>query len=99
TEPNLARGWDISKDLLTYTFHLQRGVTFHDGSPLTADDVKYCTDRLAQTLGGGAFSAVLAGTQVVDRFTFRMRLKQPYAALLSDLSGENGAIFPKKLHL
>ena len=99
TEPNLARGWDISKDLLTYTFHLQSGVTFHDGSPLTADDVKYCIDRLAQTLGGGNFAAVLTGTSVVNPRTFRMHLKAPYAALLSDLSSENGAIYPKKLHL
>jgi peptide/nickel transport system substrate-binding protein len=99
TEANLARGWDISKDLLTYTFHLQPGVKFHDGSPLTADDVKYCIDRLAQTLGGGNFSAALSGTQVLDPLTFRMHLSQPYAPLLSDLSSENGAIYPKKLHL
>jgi peptide/nickel transport system substrate-binding protein len=99
TEANLARGWDISKDLLTYTFHLQPGVKFHDGSPLTADDVKYCIDRLAQILGGGNFSAALKGTQVVDPLTFRLQLTQPYAALLSDLSSENAAIFPKKLHL
>ena len=41
-EPNLAQSWDISPDGTTYTFHLRTGVTFHDGSPLTAADVACC---------------------------------------------------------
>jgi peptide/nickel transport system substrate-binding protein len=39
--PDLAESWDISDDNLTYTFHLRDGLTFSDGSPLTADDVKF----------------------------------------------------------
>ena len=38
-EPGLAERWDVTTDGLTYTFHLRRGVTFHDGSPFTARDV------------------------------------------------------------
>src|SRR4051812_8259105 len=38
-EPSLAERWDVSPDGITYTFHLRRGVTFHDGSPLTARTV------------------------------------------------------------
>src|SRR5947209_6302197 len=44
-EPSLARSWDISPDGKTYTFHLNHGVTFHDGSELTAHDVKFCVER------------------------------------------------------
>jgi peptide/nickel transport system substrate-binding protein len=44
-QPDLAKSWDISADGLTYTFHLHDGVKFHDGTPFTADDVKYTLDR------------------------------------------------------
>ena len=43
--PGLAQKWDISKDGLTYTFHLRPNVKFHDGTPLTAEAVKFCFDR------------------------------------------------------
>src|SRR4029079_6350300 len=39
--PALAESWNVSGDQRTWTFHLRRGVTFHDGSPFTADDVVY----------------------------------------------------------
>lgn len=39
--PDLAESWDISKDNLTYTFHLRKGLKFSDGSPLTANDVAF----------------------------------------------------------
>ena len=43
--PGLAVSWDISKDGLAYTFRLRPNVQFHDGTPLTADAVKFCFDR------------------------------------------------------
>ena len=43
--PGLAQSWDISKDGLTYTFRLRPNVKFHDGTPLTAEAVKFCFDR------------------------------------------------------
>ena len=45
-EPSLAESWDISEDGTVYTFHIRQGVTFHDGSPLTADDVAFTYTRL-----------------------------------------------------
>src|SRR6186997_2977598 len=44
-EPGLAERWDISPDGLTYTFHLRRGVTFHDGSPFSAHSVQASWQR------------------------------------------------------
>lgn len=46
--PNLADHWDISEDGMTYTFHLKRGVKFHSGREMTANDVKYSWDRAAR---------------------------------------------------
>ena len=43
--PALARSWDVSGDGLVYTFHLAEGVTFHDGSAMTAEDVVFSLDR------------------------------------------------------
>ena len=44
--PALAESWDVSPDQLTWTFHLRPGVTFHDGSPFTADDVVFTYRRI-----------------------------------------------------
>ena len=45
-QPNLATEWAVTKDALTYTFKLKRGVTWHDGQPFTAADVVYTADVL-----------------------------------------------------
>jgi len=45
-EPKLAESWTVSPDGLMYTFNLRRGVKFHDGTELTAEDVKYSLDRM-----------------------------------------------------
>src|SRR3989441_5316395 len=43
--PGLARSWEISKDGLTYTFHLRPDVKFHDGTPLTAEALRFAFER------------------------------------------------------
>ena len=44
--PRLAERWDYDPDTLTYTFHLARNVTWHDGQPFTADDVKFTYEAI-----------------------------------------------------
>ena len=58
--PALAESWDVSPDQLSWTFHLRSGVTFHDGSPFTADDVVYSYRRIIdeQLTNVDKFSAV-----------------------------------------
>ena len=79
----------ISEDGLTYTFPIREGVTFHDGSPLTADDVLYSWDRVITTSLPGSSAELLseniADMQVVDEFTFEVTLAERNAAFLNSV--------------
>ena len=77
----------ISEDGLTFTFPIREGVVFHDGTELTAEDVKYSWDR-AMTMdlpdgNAGLLSDIVAETTVVDDLTFEVTLQQPSAAFLN----------------
>jgi peptide/nickel transport system substrate-binding protein len=86
--PRLAESWQIP-DPLTYVFHLRRDVRFHDGHPLTSADVKWTLDSL---LTGKVRSAktsayrYVATIEAPDAQTLVLHLKEPYAALLWNLS-------------
>jgi peptide/nickel transport system substrate-binding protein len=75
--PSLAESWKASPDGLTYTFSLRRGVKFHNGDPLTAEDVKFSFGRYRGT-ASKLFKERVAGVDVVDPQTVRFRLKQPW---------------------
>lgn len=80
--PDLAHSWDISKDGTTYTFMLRKGVLFHDGAELTADDVKATFDRIAKPPQGISiprsilFKAV-SGITAPDKYTVQFKLGEP----------------------
>jgi ABC-type transport system substrate-binding protein len=57
--PGLAEKWDISKDGTVYTFHLRKGVKFQNGREMTADDVKYTFNRLANPNTGTSYTSLL----------------------------------------
>lgn len=85
--PWLAEGHEVSEDGMTWTFTLKEGVTFQDGSPLTADDVVYSFTRLL-TMGqgpSGAFLPVLdvEGIEKIDDLTVQFTLKSAYAPFLA----------------
>ncbi|TMQ28527.1 MAG: ABC transporter substrate-binding protein [Candidatus Rokuibacteriota bacterium] len=75
--PGLAESWSASKDGLTYEFVLRKGVRFHNGDPLSAEDVKFSFERYK---GGGAttLKARVAAVEIVDLQRVRFRLKQPW---------------------
>jgi peptide/nickel transport system substrate-binding protein len=86
--PHLAERWDASKDGLTWTFYLRKGVKFHDGSELTADDVALSMDRLT-TIGEGygyLFAGRVESSEVVDRYTVRFHMSAPYGPFLITLA-------------
>ncbi|WP_019629795.1 ABC transporter substrate-binding protein [Actinomadura atramentaria] len=84
--PWLATSFEVNKAATEFTFHLRPGVTFSDGSPLTAQVVKDNFDAVPK-LGARAvlstqYLAGYAGTDVVDEHTARVRFKQPNAQFL-----------------
>jgi peptide/nickel transport system substrate-binding protein len=80
--PSLATSWTVSRDGLTVDFVLRKGVKFHNGDPLTAEDVKFSFERYK---GGGSstLKARVAGVDVVDPQRVRFRLKQPWPDFLT----------------
>jgi peptide/nickel transport system substrate-binding protein len=95
-QPALAERWEIPHPL-TYVFHLRRDVRFHDGSPLTARDVKYTFDSIAD---GTVITAKASTFKLVDKVeapddhTLIFRLKEPYATLLWNVSDGAVGIVP-----
>ncbi|MGZ4621273.1 MAG: ABC transporter substrate-binding protein [Blastococcus sp.] len=95
-EPYLATGYDISADKLTYTIHLRKGVTFSDGKPLTAADVKFSIDEDTKTGtdGWGYINAAIDTVTATDDNTVTIKLKYAWAPLLADLSLFSNGIIP-----
>jgi len=78
-EPSLATGYTVSSDGLTYTFTLQQGVTFQDGTPFNADAVKFSFDRMIKIGKGFAWAFwMLKEVNVVDEFTVNFVLTQQF---------------------
>jgi peptide/nickel transport system substrate-binding protein len=80
--PDLAHKWDIAPDGKKYTFHLRKGVKFHDGAPFTAEDVKATFDRIARPPKGVVIPrtplfATVGDIVVVDPHTIEFRMTQP----------------------
>jgi peptide/nickel transport system substrate-binding protein len=80
--PSLAESWTISPDNRTYEFVLRKGVKFHNGEPLTADDVKFSMERY-RGAGSNVFKERMAGVDVVDQHRVRFRFKQPWPDFLT----------------
>ncbi len=93
--PGLAESWDISEDGLTYTFKLREGVTFHDGSTMDADDVKFSLDRINAEDSANAQKKLYAGiteVSVVDPQTVAITLDKPNGMMLFNLAWGDAVI-------
>ena len=88
--PGLASDWQVSRDGIVYTFHLRQDVAFHDGSPFTAESVARNIERIFHPESGSSLARELFGPlqqfEILDEYTIRLRLFEPYAALLDGLA-------------
>jgi peptide/nickel transport system substrate-binding protein len=80
--PSLAESWKAAPDGLSYTFSLRKGVKFHNGEPVTAQDVKFSFERY-RGVASRTFKERVVGVEVVDPQTARFRLKQPWPDFLT----------------
>jgi len=111
-EPSLAESWEESPDGRTYTFHLREGVTFSNGSPLTAQDVAYtfhrllthpdsCNQDIAEIILGATRlesgeTDKLEGFEILSDMDFAITLEEPFEAFLACLSMPGASILDKE---
>ncbi|MBB3992443.1 peptide/nickel transport system substrate-binding protein [Sulfitobacter undariae] len=93
--PGLAKSWEISDDGLTYTFTLNEGVTFHDGTTMDAEDVKFSLDRIGAENSANAQKALysaIAEVNVIDSTTVEVKLSEANGNMLFNLAWGDAVI-------
>ena len=99
--PELATEWTVSKDGLTWTFRLRRGVQFHDGTPFDAAAMKASLDRILdpkEALPNRRYLEAIDRVEAPDPQTVRIVLKEPFGAFLQHLAYDQGfAVSPAAL--
>jgi peptide/nickel transport system substrate-binding protein len=96
--PSLAESWRESADGRTYEFKLRRGLTFHNGDPVTAEDVKFSFERY-KGAGAKEFQARVQQVEVVDPLIVRFHLKEPWPDFMTfygTTATAAGIVVPKK---
>src|SRR5439155_10125075 len=95
--PALAQSWSASKDGLTYDFVIRKGAKFHNGEPVTAEDVKFSYERYRGT-SHELMQQQVAAIETPDPGHVRFKLKMAWPDFLSFYSSATGAgwIVPKK---
>jgi peptide/nickel transport system substrate-binding protein len=95
--PSLAESWEMSSDGTVYTFAIKQGVMFHDGSPMTIDDVIFSLQRVFDPKGSGysfLFGSV-DGVKAVGDASVEITLKEPFTPLLDNLNVFPASIVPR----
>jgi ABC-type transport system substrate-binding protein len=88
--PDLAKSWEVLDDGRTYVFHLEEGVKFHDGTDFDAQAAKWNIDRIIDPEVKSwiqPYYEEVEQVEVLDKYTLRIRMKEPSAALPIALGG------------
>ena len=95
----LAQDYKFTRDGKTYTFLLKKGVTFHDGKPFDAEDVKFTLERLMDPKTGTAhpeYYKDIESVQKMDKYTVRIKLKNANSMFLFNLARPDSVIVKKE---
>jgi peptide/nickel transport system substrate-binding protein len=96
-KPQLAERWE-ERSPTEYVFYLRRGVKFHNGKEMDAEDVKYSYERVMdpKTGSGGRGDLVtIKSIDITDRYTVRFTLLEPTATFLANIAGKYNGVIPK----
>src|SRR6059036_3691561 len=96
--PSLAESWTESPDGVTYEFKLRRGLKFHNGDPVTADDAKWSFERY-QGVGAKQLQARVRQVEAVDPLTLRVQLKEAWPDFMTfygTTATAAGIVLPRK---
>ncbi len=96
---DLATGYDVSEDGLEYTFYLPENVRFHDGEPMTSDDVKFTFDEILKQ-SGFASTTITSIKEITcpDDYTVVFTLKEVDAGFLGNLGYNGTSILPRHVY-
>ena len=93
-QPYLAESWETSDDGLTVTLKLVKNATFHDGKPITSEDVAFSVDTIKANHPFKTMFAPVTEVQTPDAHTAVLKLSQPHPALMLAMSSQLMPIIP-----
>jgi len=97
-QPELAKSWDVSEDLTTYTFYLREDVTFHDGTKFNAEAVKAQLDRVLDpdvaSVAREQFKKIIDSYEILDEYTIRIKTKRPHVTFIKKFMLANPMAIP-----
>ncbi len=97
-QPYLAESWEVSEDGLTVTLNLVKNAKFHDGAPLTSEDVAFSVDVIKANHPFKSMFAPVESVSTPDAHTAVLNLSKPHPALMLAMSGQLMSIIPKHVY-
>lgn len=97
-QPYLAQSWEVSDDGLKVTLNLVPNAVFHDGQPITSEDIAFSVDVIKANHPFKSMFAPVESVDTPDEHTAILNLSQPHPALILAMSGQLMAIIPKHIY-
>lgn len=97
-QPYLAESWSISDDGLSVTVNLRKNAVFHDGQPITSEDVAFSIETTKANHPFKTMYGVVEKVETPDKYTAVLKLSKPHPAILLAMSSQLGTVIPKHIY-